>query len=69
MKQLRNLKASKSSGAYHISNKIIKHSTVIIAPILTKLFSDFIRQGVFADVLKIAQVVPVHKLGSTHKFF
>ena len=33
IKQLRNLKASKSSGAYHIPNKIIKLSTVIIAPI------------------------------------
>ena len=45
IKQLRNLKASKSSGAYHIPNKIIKLSTVIIAPILTKLFNDSIRQG------------------------
>ena len=68
IKQLRNLKASKSSGAYHIPNKIIKLSTVIIAPILTKLFNDSIRQGVFPDVLKIAQVVLIHKSGSKHKF-
>ena len=54
IKQLRNLKASKSSGAYHISNKIIKLSTVIIAPILTKFLNDSIRQGVYPDVLKIA---------------
>ena len=68
IKQLRNLKASKSPGAYHIPNKIIKLSIVIIAPILTKLFNDSIRQGVFPDVLKIAQVVPFHKSGSKHKF-
>ena len=65
---MRNLKASKSSGAYHIPDKIIKLSIVIIVPILTKLFNDFIRQGVFPDVLKIAQVVPIHKSESKHKF-
>ena len=43
IKQLRNLKVFKSSGAYHIPNKIIKLSTVIIAPILTTLFNDSIR--------------------------
>ena len=61
-------KASKSAGAYHIPNKIIKLSTVIIAPILTKLFNDSIRQGVYPDVFKIAQAVPIHKSGSNHKF-
>ena len=68
IKQLHNLKASKSSCAYHIPHKIIKLSTVTIAPILTKLFNDSIRQGVFPDVLKIAHVVPIHKSGSKHKF-
>ena len=68
IKQLRNLKASKSSGACFIPNKIIKLSTVIIAPILTKLFNDFIREGIYPDVSKIAQVVPIHKSGSKHKF-
>ena len=68
IKQLCNLKASKSSGAYHIPNKIIKLSTVIIAPILTKLFNDSIRQGVYPDVVKIAQVLPIHKSGSKHTF-
>ena len=62
------LKSTKSSGAYHIPNKIIKLCTVIISPILTKLFNDSIRQGVFPDVLKIAQVVPIHKSGSKYKF-
>ena len=44
LKQLRNLKESKSSDAYHIPNKIIKLSTVIIAAILTKMFNTSIRQ-------------------------
>ena len=68
IKQLRNLKISKNSSAYHILNKIIKLSTVIIAPILTKSFNNSIRQGVYPDVLKIAQVVSIHKSGSIHKF-
>ena len=68
IKQLSNLKASKSAGAYHIPNKIIKLSIVIIAAILTKLFNDSIRQRVFPNVLKTAQVAPIHKSGSKHKF-
>ena len=38
------------------------------APILTKLFNDSIRQGVYPDLLNSAQVVPIHKSGSKHKF-
>ena len=68
IKQPRNLKASKSSGAYHISNKIIKLSNVIIASILTKLLNDSFRQGVYPNVLKIALVIPIHKSGSKNQF-
>ena len=53
---------------YHIPNRIIKLSMVIIAPILTKLFYDSIRQDVYPDILKIAQVVLIHKSGFKHNF-
>ena len=65
---MNNLKASKSSGAYHISNKVIKLSTVITGRTLTKLFNGSIGQGVYPDVLRIDQVVSIHKSGSKHKF-
>ena len=65
--KLRNLKDSKSSGVNHIPNKIIKLCNSIIAPILTKLYNNSIKQGIFPDILKVAQIVPIFKSGSKHK--
>ena len=47
--------------------KYMKFSTVVIAPILTKLFNCCIEQGVFLDALKTAQLIPIHKKGAKDK--
>ena len=57
------LKLSKAPGMDGISNYIIKITADIIAPILTTLFNDCQKKGIFPDPLKIAKIVPIHKGG------
>ena len=53
----------KACGYDHISNRILKKTSYIIAPYLCLLFNNCIRQGVFPDAYKIAKVIPLFKKG------
>ena len=53
----------KSSGFDCISNNILKSSNIIISPYLEVLFNSCIYHGIFPDVFKIAQVIPLFKGG------
>ena len=53
----------KACGYDHISNRILKKTSYIIAPYLCILFNNCIRQGVFPDAYKIAKVIPLFKKG------
>ena len=60
---LRNLDLSKSTGLHHIPVKYLKMVTTVAAPILADMYNCCI-QGVYPDVLKIAQIIPVYKKGN-----
>ena len=61
---LRNLDSSKSTGLHHIPIKYLKMATTVVAPILTDMHNCCIQEGVYPDVLKIAQIIPVYKKGN-----
>ena len=61
---LRNLNPSKSSGMQGISIKFSKPASILLAPVLTKLFNTAIEQATFPAIFKTAEVVPVCKNGS-----
>ena len=60
---LRNLNPSKSTGMQGIPIKIIKPASILLAPMLTKLFNIAIEQATFPAIFKTAEVVPVYKKG------
>ena len=43
--------------------KIIKISANISSPILSDIFNLCVQKGVFPDLMKIAQIIPIHKKG------
>ena len=45
--KLKNLKGNKSSGPHNISPKFLKDSCYIIAPILTIIFNQSLKTGLF----------------------
>ena len=57
---IKDLHPNKSSD---ISPRIFKLFTHIIASLLTTLFNNCLRSGIFADELKIARVIPLYKSG------
>ena len=57
------LEVKKACGYDYISNRIIKATSYIVAPFITKLFNDCIQQGIFPDAYKVAQVIPLFKGG------
>ena len=61
---LRNLNPSKSPGMQGIPIKFIKPASILLAPVLTKLFNIAIEQATFPTIFKTAEVVPVYKNGS-----
>ena len=64
---INNLNSSKSSGLDGVPIKFIKMCNIIIAPILTKLYNICILQSTFPCILKIAEVIPIHKNGSKNE--
>ena len=58
---LNNEKAIRSKD---IDTYFIKISSVIIAPILSKLFNRCLLEGEFSNCLKIAEVIPIFEKGS-----
>ena len=53
----------KASGYDEINNKIIKKTSNIAAPFLATLFNASMKQGVFPECFKLAQVTPLFKGG------
>ena len=64
IKLIRGLQLNKASGLDGIGTYIIKKTEKVIAPALVTLFNTCMKIGVFPDNLKIAQIVPLHKLGT-----
>jgi len=65
--ELQNLNSSKIAVFNGIPIKFIKMFTLCLSPILTKLFNISIQQCTFSDILKIAELVPIHKRGSKYE--
>ena len=57
------LNAKKACGFDEINNKIIKRSSSTVAPFLETLFNAVMKQGVYPDCFKTAQVTPLYKGG------
>ena len=55
--------AGKACGYDLISNRIIKATNYVVASHLTRLFNNCINQGIFPDIYKLAQVIPLYKGG------
>ena len=62
---LNSSKSTKASGMDKISAKLVKDSSAIIAPSLSKLFNKSLSSGVFPDDWKIARISPVFKSGDS----
>ena len=60
LKNLKNLKVSKATGADGIPAKMLKLFCDIIAPSLTYIFNLSISTGVYVDDWKRARVIPVY---------
>ena len=56
---------SKSGRINYIPSFIFKSVNDVIAPIICNLFNSSVIEGIFPDVLKVAEVIPLHKSGST----
>ena len=66
-KETQELDISKAIGVDEISPKILKWSSVLLTPILTKLFNMCIMSGIYPDSLKIARVKPIFKGGNKNE--
>ena len=60
-KIIQNLPNKKSSGADHISNILLKQIGESILLPLTIIVNESLSSGVFPDLMKIAEVIPLHK--------
>ena len=59
LSELKNLKGNKSSGPDSISPKFLKDSCHIIAPILTIIFNQSLKTGIFPNDRALARVSPI----------
>ena len=58
-----NLPNKNSSGWDDISNKLLKQIKLNIVEPLCILFNDSLKNGIFPNIMKLANVVPLYKLG------
>ena len=65
--QVQDLDEGKSVGLDGIPPKVLKWASILIVPILTKIFNTCICEGVYPDKLKLARVTPVYKGGKNNK--
>ena len=65
-KEISSLK--KQGGLHDIPARFLKISNSYVSDLLCRLFNQCIEKGVFPDVLKTAQITPVHKKGPTNEF-
>ena len=66
MSIIRSLNPSKAHGCDEISVRMIKQSNSELIYSLKLIFTNSIRTGVFPDIWKLANVVPVHKKDKKH---
>ena len=57
------MKSNKSREIFGIPIKYIKMTVDVILPVLTKIYNQCIITGLFPDVLKVVEVIPIHKAG------
>ena len=62
-----NLKASTSEGFYNISTKIPKQTMKEEATPLAHIVNPSLSHGIFTNDMKLAQIVPIFKNGSSTK--
>ena len=62
-KESQDLDASKSTGVDDVSPKVVKWSSALLTPILTKLINMCFLSGIYPDSLKLARVIPIFKGG------
>ena len=62
---IRSLKSKKSKRENDIETKFLKHSNVVISPVICNIFNSCIEQGKFPDSIKIDEVVPIFKKGGS----
>ena len=60
------LKNKKSSGHDGISNILLKSLSDVLATPLSIVFNQSPSCGIFPDIMKLAEVIPLHKSGSKH---
>lgn len=56
--------ANKSSRLNQIPVFIYRNVIDVIAPVICSLFNCSVTEGIFPEVLKVAEIVPIHKSGS-----
>ena len=64
---LYSLDSSKSTGLHQIPIKFLKLATTAVAPILTDMYNSCVQEGIYPDILKIAQIIPIYKKGDKGK--
>ena len=62
-KLINELEAKKATGPDGISAYLVKISHEVLAPRLTMIFNKCIKESIFPDLLKIAEIIPLHKGG------
>ena len=65
--EIRNLKASKSTGIDNIPAKVLKLSADIIGPSIAKIFNISLKSGFFVHEWKMASVLPIYKTDDKRK--
>ena len=60
------LKNKQSSGHDGITNVLLKYIIDSIAQPLSYIFNKSLSQGIFPDIMKLAEVIPLHKNGDIH---
>ena len=64
---IHSMKLKKAVRENDIDTKFLKYSTQVISPYISELFNLCVEQGEFPNVLKIAEVVPIHKKGDPNQ--
>ena len=63
LKLLCSLKELKSTGPDKINARLVKDSTEVICPTLTKIYNSSLQQEIFPEDLKNATISPIYKSG------
>ena len=63
-KYILNLDISKSTGLDDIGPRILKISNEIVSPSITFLINKSLSLGIFPNVWKTANIIPIHKTGT-----